>query len=104
MINRFFFKTLGFSLLLAWSLADLQGCASQSVMLVHPQSGATIKCGAAGAGIMARSAEGFVEDCLRAYERQGYVPEDKLTPGQRADLERRGILPKPEPPTFRMGY
>jgi hypothetical protein len=40
-----------------------------------------------------------VEECLRSYERQGYVPVEKLTPEQRADLERRGVLPKPtEPP------
>jgi len=53
---------------------------------------------------MAAGAEGFVEECLRRYEGQGYVAEDKLTPEQRADLERRGLLLKPEPPTFRMGY
>jgi hypothetical protein len=48
---------------------------------------------------MAGVADGFVEECLRSYERQGYVRVEKLTPEQRADLERRGVLPKPaEPP------
>ena len=84
-------------------LISLTGCASQSVTLVHPQSGSTVKCGAASVGIMAGLAGGFVEECLRSYERQGYVPVEKITPEQRADLERRGVLPKAEgPPTFRM--
>ena len=85
-------------------ITALAACASRSAMLVHPQSGATMKCGAAGVGIMAGAAEGFVEECLKRYESQGYVAMEKLTPEQRADLEKRGLLPKPEPPTFRMGY
>ena len=92
------------SLLLSVFLAGISGCASYSVKLIHPQSGATARCGAEGVGIMAGGAGSFVEECLRRYEGQGYVAEDKLTPEQRADLERRGLLPKPEPPTFRMGY
>ncbi len=91
----------GFFLLL---MLTLTGCSSQSVMLVHPQSGATVKCGATGSGVMAGAAGGIVEECSKNYERQGYVAVEKLTPEQRADLERRGVLPKPEPPTFRMGY
>lgn len=85
-------------------IAALAGCASRSVMLVHPRSGATMKCGAAGVGIMAGAAEGFVEECVRKYESQGYVDVEQLSPAQRADLEKRGLLPKPEPPTFRYGY
>lgn len=96
--------TRSFCCLILICLIGLAGCASRSVMLVHPQSGATVRCGAAGAGIMAAAAEGIVEECLRSYGGQGYVPVEKLTPEQRADLERRGVLPKPEPPTFRMGY
>ena len=80
-------------------LLSLASCASQGVMLVHPQSGSTMKCGAASVGFMAGVADGFVEECLRSYEHQGYVRVEKLTPEQRADLERRGVLPKPaEPP------
>ena len=86
------------------SLVILQSCASQSTMLVHPQSGATMKCGAASVGFMAGGAGGFVEECLRSYERQGYVPVERLTPEQRADLERRGVLPKHVEPRPRMGY
>ena len=95
-------KFLG--LLLSVFLAGISGCTSRSVMLVHPQSGATARCGAAGAGIMAGTADSLVEECLKSYESQGYVDVEKLTPEQRADLERRGVLPKPAPPTFRMGY
>jgi len=85
--------------LFLFCLLGLQSCASQGVMLVHPQSGATVKCSAASVGMMAGVADGFVEECLRSYERQGYVRVEKLTPDQRADLERRGVLPKPaEPP------
>lgn len=104
MINRVFSKTLSFYFLLVLCLASLQGCASQSVMLVHPQSGATVRCGAAGVGIMAAGVGGFVEECLKTYGGQGYVPEEKLTPEQRADLERRGLLPKSGEPPPRMGY
>lgn len=89
--------------LLLW-IAALAACASRSVMLIHPQSGATARCAAAGVGIMAGSAEGFVEECLRQYESQGYLVEEKLTPEQRADLEKRGLLPKSEEPITRMGY
>jgi len=95
-------KFLG--LLLSVFLAGISGCASRSALLVHPQSGATVRCGAAGAGIMAGSAKDIVEECLKKYESQGYVDMEQLTPQQRADLERRGLLPKPEPPTFRYGY
>ncbi|MBI2989292.1 MAG: hypothetical protein HYY45_21220 [Deltaproteobacteria bacterium] len=99
MINPRFLR-----LLLSVLLASISGCASRSVLLVHPQSGSTMKCGAAGVGIMAGAAEGFVEECLKRYESQGYVAMENLTPQQRADLEKRGLLPKPEPPTFRYGY
>ena len=85
-------------------LLILFGCVSQSVVLVHPQSGATAKCGATGSGVMAGAAGELVEDCRKKYESQGYVDVENLTREQRADLERRGLLPKPEPPTFRMGY
>ncbi len=92
------------SLLLSVFLAGISGCASRSVLLVHPQSGSTVKCGAAGAGIMAGAADSLVEECLKKYGSQGYLSVEELTPAQRADLERRGVLPKPEPPTFQMGY
>ena len=86
-------------------LLILCGCVGQSsVMLVHPQSGATAKCGATGSGVMSGAAGGLVEECRKKYASQGYVDVENLTAAQRADLERRGLMPKPEPPNFRMGY
>jgi len=83
---------------------SLQACASQSVLLVHPQSGATVRCNASGSGLMSGFAEGFVEECVSRYEKEGYISTDKLTPEQRVDLEKRGVLPKREPPTTRGEY
>lgn len=74
----------------------LSSCASQSVMLVHPQSGSTVRCEEEGVGLLAGAVGGRVQDCLERYRGKGYVQVEKLTPGQRADLERRGLLPKPE--------
>ena len=85
-------------------LAILFGCVSQSVTLVHPQSGATARCGASGSGVMSGAATSLVDECRKKYESQGYVEVENLTREQRADLERRGLMPKPEPPTFRRGY
>lgn len=69
-------------------------CASRSVTLVQPQTGASAKCSAAGGGIMAGYVENVLEACLSRYQGLGYVALDRLTPEQRADLEQRGLLPK----------
>lgn len=45
----------------------------------------------------------MVEGCVKEHRSRGYVPETELTPEQRADLERRGLLTKRELPE-RMGY
>ena len=86
-----------FCSLFLFVLVAIQGCATQSVKLVHPQSGATVSCGEAGVGTLALAVGGLIEECVTKYGREGYVPVDKLTPEQRADLERRGLLPKEEP-------
>jgi hypothetical protein len=39
---------------------------------------------------MAPAAPNIVDECARKFERDGYVPVERLTPGERADLERRG--------------
>ena len=100
MAHRFYLLALLISLL------GFTSCSSRSVMMVHPQTGATMKCGAAGIGIgmMAGFPDSFVDDCLRRYEGWGFVPEENLTPEQRADLESRGVLPRPEQPPSRYGY
>ncbi|MBI2357310.1 MAG: hypothetical protein HYV04_00060 [Deltaproteobacteria bacterium] len=84
-------------------LIGLQACASQRVMLVHPQSGSTVRCEEEGVGMMAGAVGAQVQDCLERYRAKGYVATDDLTREQRADLERRGILPKAEEPPARPG-
>lgn len=74
----------------------LSSCASQSVMLVQPQSGSTVRCEEEGIGILAGAVGARVQDCLESYRNKGFVQVEKLTPEQRADLERRGLLPKAE--------
>jgi hypothetical protein len=41
--------------------------------------------------LMAPAATGMVDECIRRYP--DYVPVERLSPGERADLERRGALP-----------
>jgi hypothetical protein len=84
----------GASLCSAFTLLTLAACTSQTVKFIHPQSGATAECSASGIGIGASFSEGFVSGCGRSYEDRGYVRLEQLTPEQRADLERRGLLPK----------
>ena len=69
-------------------------CSSQTVKLVQPQSGATAECSASGFGFGAAWVEETLGGCARPYESRGYVRFDRLSPEQRADLERRGFLPK----------
>ena len=75
-------------------LLALAACSSQSIKLIHPQSGATAECSGNGFAIGASIADGIVGGCSRAYEERGYVPLDQLQPDDRASLERRGLLPK----------
>jgi hypothetical protein len=80
--------------LLAGSLLALISCANQRITLVHPQSGATVECTGSGSGLGAAWVQGYIEDCTRRNEDKGYVPLEKLTPEQRDDLQRRGLLPR----------
>jgi hypothetical protein len=72
----------------------LPGCASRTVNLVDPQSGATAECSGSGYSLGAALLQGHIDDCVQRSEARGYVTVDKLTPEQRADLEKRGLLPK----------
>ncbi|MBI2089335.1 MAG: hypothetical protein HYT78_11415 [Deltaproteobacteria bacterium] len=85
-------------------LIGLQACASQSVMLVHPQSGSTVRCEEEGVGVLAGAVGARVQDCLERYRSRGYVRTEELTREQRADLEGRGVLPKATEPPARVGY
>jgi hypothetical protein len=90
MISRPRVSSLALPLLLLASTA----CSSQTVKLVQPQSGATAECSASGFGFGAAWVDETLGGCARPYESRGYVRLDRLTPEQRADLERRGLLPK----------
>lgn len=83
-----------FRAVFAMSFLVVSSCTSQSVTLVNPQSGASAKCDASAFGYMSIAVESTVEECVKRVEKDGYVPLAKLTPEQRVDLERRGLLPK----------
>ena len=93
MTNRGLARAVGRSASLGILLA-LAACSSQSIKLIHPQSGATAECSGSGFAIGASIADGIVGGCAHAYEERGYVALDRLRPEERADLERRGFLPK----------
>ncbi|HEX2386265.1 MAG TPA: hypothetical protein VHL99_06865 [Candidatus Binatia bacterium] len=69
----------------------LGACSSADIVLANPRTGATVRCGGSGWGLFAPAASGMVDECMRRYP--DYVPVDRLTPGERADLERRGAAP-----------
>lgn len=81
-------------LLAVMSLTVMSACASQSVKMVQPQTGATADCSGSGYGIGTSFGDGFVAGCTRAYENRGFVRLEQLTPEQRASLEQRGLMPK----------
>ena len=72
----------------------ISSCASQSVKMIQPQTGATADCSGSGHGVGTSFSESFVAGCIRAYENRGFVRLEQLTPEQRASLERRGLMPK----------
>ncbi len=86
-------RAVGLSVPMA-ALLVLAACSGQSIKLIDPQSGATAECSGSGFAIGISVADGMVGSCARTYEERGYVPLDRLQPNARADLERRGLLPK----------
>ena len=86
---RFFYAMSFVALLLA-----IPACTSQTVKMIQPQTGATAECSGSSVGIGPLFSESFVDGCSRAYENRGYVAVQRLTPEERASLERRGLLPK----------
>lgn len=93
-MNNPIMRALGQSLFAASVALGVSGCATHSVKMIHPPSGATAECSGSGYGIGTSFSEGFVGGCMRAYENRGFVPVESLTPEQRASLERRGLLAK----------
>lgn len=80
-------------LLAASAVLLISACSSQEIRLIHPQTGATVECSGSGFGLGAAWVENHIGDCRKRNENRGYIPLDKLTPEQRADLEKRGLLP-----------
>lgn len=93
MTSSNFARTVGLSVS-SGILFAFAACSSQSIKLIHPQSGATAECSGSGFAIGTSIADGMVGGCARAYEERGYVALDRLRPEERADLERRGLLPQ----------
>ena len=81
-------------ILFAGFLLAFSGCTSQTVKMIQPQSGATANCSGSSYGFGQLFTESFVDSCARAYHDRGFVPLERLTPEARADLEKRGLLPK----------
>jgi len=75
-------------------LLALSACTSQTVKMIQPQTGATAECSGSSVGFGPLFSESFVDSCARVYENRGYVALQRLTPEERASLERRGLLPK----------
>jgi hypothetical protein len=78
----------------AVSLFVVSACTSQTVKMIQPQTGATAECSGSTISIGSLFSENFVDGCARFYENRGYVALQRLTPEERANLERRGLLPK----------
>jgi hypothetical protein len=75
-------------------LLTMFGCTSQTVKMIQPQTGATADCSGSSYGFGQLFTESFVDSCARAYQDRGFVPLERLSPEGRADLEKRGLLPK----------
>ena len=88
--SRFYAQRIIFTGL---SLA-ISACTSQTVKMIQPQTGATADCSGSSFGFGPLFTESFVDSCTRLYENRGYVALQRLTPEERASLERRGLLPK----------
>jgi hypothetical protein len=82
------------AIIFSLSLLPLGACASQTVKMIQPQTGATADCSGSSVGIGPLFSESFVDSCARVFQDRGYVPMERLTPEERANLERRGLLPK----------
>jgi hypothetical protein len=72
----------------------ISACTSQTVTMIQPQTGATAECSGSSVGFGQLFTESFTDSCARVYEKRGYVALERLTPEERASLERRGLFPK----------
>lgn len=81
-------------IIFAVSLPAISACTSQTVKMIQPETGATAECSGSSFGIGPLFGESFVDSCARVYGNRGFVALQRLTPEERASLERRGLLPK----------
>ena len=81
-------------IIIATLLLAISACTSQTVKMVQPETGATAECSGSSYGFGPLFSESIVDSCARVYENRGYVAMQRLTPEERASLERRGLLPK----------
>lgn len=82
------------AIIIASFLLAVSACATQTVKMIQPETGASAECSGSSAGMAPLLAESFVDSCARVYKERGFVPVERLTPEERASLERRGLLPK----------
>ena len=80
--------------LAATVLLTASACTGQTVKMVQPETGATAECSGSSYGFGPLFNESVVDSCSRVYQDRGYVALERLTPEQRASLEKRGLLPK----------
>jgi hypothetical protein len=66
------------------------GCVRASGLVVHPGTGSVIRCDAVAG---APQAEKLVARCLEEAARRGYVPLEKLSPSEEAQLKAAGFVP-----------
>jgi hypothetical protein len=88
--SRHFIERMVFAV----AVLAMSACTSQTVKMIHPETGATAECSGSSVGIGPLFAESLVDSCARVYENRGYVALQRSTPEERASLERRGLLPK----------
>lgn len=81
-------------IIFALSLLAMSACTTQTIKMIQPETGATAECSGSSFGSAPLFSESFVDSCSRVYENYGFVPLKRLTPEERASLERRGLLPK----------
>ena len=82
------------AIILAGVSLVLAGCTGQTVKMIQPRSGATAECSGSSYGFGPLFSEKISDSCARVYEDRGFVPLERLTPEDRANLEQRGLLPK----------
>jgi len=82
------------TLFVATLLLAPSACTGQTVKMVQPETGATAECSGSSYGFGPLFSESVVDSCSRVYQDRGYVALERLTPEQRASLEKRGLLPK----------